>query len=151
MGHVGCAEAPADCVRSCEARLGGDTCHDARRTLVQCYADSKPGTFSCVDDQVHVGSVCLDERRVLDECLMPGSGPCFDECVRQSEACDVWLDECEDTCRHPPLGCEATSQQYSSCLLNYPVECREWLQTPTRPAEEVPCYEQALALLACDK
>src|SRR5262245_1271898 len=94
---------PADCVRDCELELGRGTCRAALQALSACYAKREDSDFFCEDGQSQVRDVCLAERRALDECLLPGSGSCFDECVRQSSACQASLDDCERDCRHPVL------------------------------------------------
>src|SRR3954467_7629021 len=69
---------PADCVRDCEAARSGQACERAWQALDGCYADADADAFVCVDDRSQPGSVCLPERRGLSECLLPGSGACFD-------------------------------------------------------------------------
>jgi len=144
-------DAPADCVRDCEARRASPDCDASLTALGECYAESDPSAFTCDDDRTKVGPVCHAERRALDECVAPGSGVCFDECVRQSESCHGSLDDCELGCLHPSPRCREASQSYSACLLGFPVECRDWLEPETRPPEEIPCFDEALAVLDCDQ
>lgn len=143
-------DAPADCVRECEQRRPPRDCDPALEALADCYARRSPSEFYCEDDKTRIGPVCLGERRELAECSLPGSGPCFDECVRQQDACQASLDDCERACLHPAPRCRDASQRYSACLLGFPVECRDWLEPETRSPEDVPCFDEALAVLACD-
>ena len=143
---------PADCVRSCEqerSRAAG--CDAALATLSDCYVHSEASAFSCADDHSRVGAVCLDERRAWDECKLPGSGACFDECVRQKDVCERSLDDCEWGCQNPQPGCETLASDYYICLQAFPAECHDWGEVDPRPADQIPCFEQALALLACSK
>src|SRR6185295_10998859 len=97
------------------------------------------------------GRICLSERRDLSECLSPGSGACFDQCLRQADACGGSLSDCEAGCHAPSPGCELVSHAYQACLLTYPVECRAWFEADPRQPEDVPCYYEALDVLACGK
>jgi hypothetical protein len=152
LQRADCADdAPADCVRDCELMRTSDTCDSALATLGDCYANSDASAFYCEDDHTKLRAVCLGERRTLDECRLPGSGACFEECVRQSEECDGSLDDCERACLEPSAHCREASQRYDACRLGFPVECRDWFQPETRPPEAVPCFDEALALLACDE
>ena len=47
---------------------------------------------------------------------------------------------------HPP----ATSGIFST-YSTYPVECRAWFEADPRQPEDVPCYYEALDVLACGK
>jgi hypothetical protein len=143
-------DAPADCVRDCEQQRRPYDCDTELAALGDCYARQDASAFYCEDQRARIGPVCLSERREHDECALPGSGPCFDQCVRQTDVCDVSLDDCERDCLHPSSRCRDASQRYSACLLTFPVECRDWLQPETRPPDEVPCFDEALAVLACD-
>jgi hypothetical protein len=143
-------DAPADCVRECERRRRPDDCDTALAALGECYEHRDASAFYCEDNHTRIAPVCLSERRALDECTLPGSGPCFDQCVRQTDICKAPLDDCERDCLHPSPRCRDASRRYGACLLGLPVECRDWLQPETRPPEEVPCFDEALALLACD-
>jgi len=130
---------PADCVRDCEAARSGQACERAWQALDGCYAAADADAFVCVDDRSQPGSVCLPERRGLSECLLPGSGACFDHCLRQAEADEATLSDCEAGCHETAPGCEQISHDYYACLAAPP------------PSEEGPCYYEALGLLACVK
>lgn len=150
--RIDCREdEPADCVRKCELERAHDECDAELDALSDCYANSDSSAFYCGDDEhVRAGRVCLNERRALNGCQAPDSGWCFDECVRQSDVCQSSLDDCAgDHCRRAPAGCEKVYAQFYACLQEYPVECREWMKMETRAPEAVPCYDEALALLAC--
>jgi hypothetical protein len=138
---------PADCVRDCEQARGASACDAPLAKLSRCYQQSDPGAFACVDDHTRFGPLCATERRELDECRLPGSGACFDECVRQAQSCEGELDACERGCKRASDTCQEASDRYNACLLGHPVECRAWLQMETRPPEEIPCYDEALAVL----
>jgi hypothetical protein len=142
---------PADCVRDCEERQVVAGCEPERRTLNDCYAAADVSSYTCVNDHSEPGHVCLAERRALSECLAPTSGPCFDQCVRQTDECGATLSDCEAGCHEPPAGCELASHDYNACLLRYPNECRPWLEPDPRPAAEIPCRDEALGTLACSK
>jgi hypothetical protein len=143
-------DAPADCVRDCEALRPSSDCDATLSALGACYESSDASAFSCEDDRTKVAPVCLTERRALAECRLPGSGPCFDECQRQSESCQGNLDDCERGCLHTSPRCQRASEHYNACLLRFPVECREWLAPETRSPEEIPCFDEALEVLGCD-
>jgi hypothetical protein len=142
---------PADCVRDCEASPSSGTCEEARAALTACYASANSGEFICVDEHSQPKSVCLPERRVLSECVAPGSGACFDQCERQAANCGSNLSDCEAGCAEPVPGCEQASKVYNTCLLDHPVECRAWFEPDPRPLDEIPCGYEALDVLACGK
>jgi hypothetical protein len=144
-------DAPADCVRDCENADGpasGD-CRDVRRASDACLLDAAQSAFTCEDDKTRVPQLCLEERRLVSECLAPGSGVCFDECVRQAEACGENLSDCESACIFPDP-CRAETFAYATCLQDFPVECHVWFGEETREAEDIPCRDEALRVLACD-
>lgn len=143
---------PADCVRSCEqerSRAAG--CDASLATLSDCYAHSGAREFSCADDHTLVGAVCLDERRAWNECKRPGSGLCFDECVRQHVTCQSSLDDCEFGCQSPAPGCEEAANAYYACIRHFPAECHVWGEVDARSADEIPCVSEVAALFACGK
>lgn len=140
---------PADCVRDCEnARISGP-CEAAERAVTDCYAAAPASEFACVNEHSQPKSVCLLERRALSECRAPGSGDCFAQCVRQAETCGTSLSDCQADCEQPTPGCEQASHVYSSCLLDYPVECRDFFEPDTRPIEQIPCGYEAIAAFVC--
>jgi hypothetical protein len=145
-------DAPADCVRDCEEADRADVaaaCVAEWQSRNDCLLRTDASSFSCRDNHSQIPNVCLDERRALGECSSPGSGPCFDECRRQVETCDADWDACETGCRQPSAACQAASNTYSICLADYPVECRDFFMAETRAPEDIPCFYEALALLAC--
>ena len=142
---------PADCVRDCEKARAGGACAPAWRTLDDCYAAADASAFACVNDRSDPGNTCLPERRALSECLVPTSGPCFDECVRQVDACAANQADCEADCLQPAPGCELAAHDYKACLLRYPVECHDWFEPDPRPQDEIPCFNEALTVLGCSK
>lgn len=144
-------DAPADCVRDCEEAAGVEAAHCAKAWQARndCLLRADAGKFYCQDNRSRIPDICRDERRALSECASPGSGPCFDECLRQVESCQATLTECEAGCRQPSPACQAASNIYSRCLADYPVECRDFFMTETRAPEDIPCFYEALGLLAC--
>lgn len=142
---------PADCVRDCENSTVSSTCEDAQAALTACYAAAQSGDFACVNEHSQPKSVCLTERRALSECLAPGSGACLEQCARQAAACGSNVSDCEAGCVEPPPGCEQATNVYNTCLLEYPVECRDWFEPDPRPLDQIPCGYEALDVLACGK
>jgi hypothetical protein len=140
---------PADCVRDCENVRHSWACDETQRAVAACYAAVDAADFACVNDHSQPGSICLPERRALSECLAPGSGACFDQCVRQAEACGTSLSDCEAGCQEPTPGCEQASNAYNTCLLDVPVECRDFFEPDTRPIEEIPCGDEGIAAFVC--
>lgn len=140
---------PAECVRGCENSLVSSLCEVAQAALVDCYASAKSADFACVNDHSQPLNVCLPERRALSECLAPGSAACLDQCARQAEVCGSNLSDCEAGCAHPAPGCEQASNVYNTCLLDFPVECRDFFEPDTRPIEEIPCGYEAIAAYVC--
>jgi hypothetical protein len=146
-------DTPASCVRDCEesnAAVVPAGCEQAFRARNDCLSRTAPSAFVCEDNRSRIPDICLDERRAFGECLAPGSGACFDQCLRQVEACGARLTDCEAACNRPEPGCEAASISFNTCLLEYPVECRAWLEEDPRPEQEIPCFYESLAVLACD-
>jgi hypothetical protein len=140
---------PADCVRDCESDRASDACDGAWQALDECYADAAANAFVCVDDRSQPGRVCLPERRALSECLAPASGPCFDECVRQVDACGATLSDCEAGCHAPAPGCDGVAHDYYACLVTFPAECRSSSEPDPRRAEQVPCANEFVDLWTC--
>lgn len=143
---------PADCVRDCEINdgaIGRSRCAEAWSARNRCLLGLDASAFTCRDDRSHPPAACLDERRALSECLAPGSGACFDECVRQAASCGAELTDCESACSHPSPRCAEAANDYNRCIAGYPVECREPFAPDPRPPEQIPCFSQALTLLAC--
>ena len=95
--------------------------------------------------------MCLLERRALSECVAPGSGACLDQCARQAVTCGNNLSDCEAGCAEPAPGCEQASNIYNTCLLDYPVECRDFFMPETRPLEEILCGYEGIAAYVCAK
>lgn len=140
---------PADCVRDCESDRSAHTCASAWQTLDDCYVGADARAFVCVNDRSRPGPVCLPERRALSECLVPGGGPCFDECVRQANACGATLNDCEAACHTPAPGCGGIAHDYYACLATFPVECHAWFEADPRSPEDVPCYSEAVGFWVC--
>jgi hypothetical protein len=143
---------PADCVRDCESENGDaahQACDDSRLALDDCWLRLDASAFECIDNHTRLPDLCLDERRAFSECLEPGSSPCFDQCLRQVHTCGGVLADCEFSCQHPSPGCASVTFAYQACLLRYPAECRSWGEPETRAPEDVPCFDEALAVLAC--
>ena len=151
--RAGCDEDwPADCVRDCESADGPRArgrCAAAWSARDACLLRADPHDFVCKDDKSRVPDNCLAERRRLSDCLAPGSGFCFDECVRQAAACHGELPDCEASCSHQTAACQAPSAAFNQCLLGYPVECREPFAPETRPLDQIPCLAEVGALLHC--
>lgn len=146
------ADDPAQCVRDCESKSGarlGDPCQQASRAVDDCFRRADISAFFCDGDHSQPTDICLSERRALSECLLPGSGACFDECLRQDQTCGAMLTDCENACRQTSPGCEAPSTTYYLCLLGYPVDCSPEPQQGTRDPADIPCYYEALGVLAC--
>ena len=147
-------DAPADCVRDCESAgsaAAPASCDAAWRARNACFLTAAASVFVCEDKHSKLPDICLDERRALTDCLAPGSSVCFDECLRQVEACGANLLDCETACAHPNPACADALVSYDTCLLDYPVECRGWLEADPRSPDEIPCINEALAVLACGK
>jgi hypothetical protein len=143
---------PADCVRACESESGarlGDPCQPASRAVDDCFLRAESSAFFCAGDHTQPSDICLSERRALSECLLPGSGACFDECLRQDQTCGAKLSDCESACPQTSPACEATFVTYYLCLLSYPVDCGPEPQPDTRDPADIPCYYEALEVLAC--
>ncbi|HYP87500.1 MAG TPA: hypothetical protein VEQ59_05090 [Polyangiaceae bacterium] len=144
---------PADCVRHCEAspelRRARASCAPAWQARNDCLAATEPRAFRCEHDHTRVPDRCLDERRVLAECLVPSSGFCFDECVRQAASCGGELPDCEASCIHQPPACQAASAAFNRCLQGYPVECHEPFAEDTRSLDQIPCLTEVGAALSC--
>ena len=129
---------PADCVRDCEkSRPSPAKCATTWQALDDCYGATDASAFICVDNHSQPTSVCLPERRTVTECLAPGSGPCFDECVRQVETCGATLSDCESNCRAPAPGCASTANVFYACLQKYPTECHAWGEPDPRTADQI--------------
>ena len=144
---------PADCVRECERTddgRGHTRCSSAWSALDDCFLHAASSNFFCADDHSQTSDICLAERRALSECLTPGSGACFDQCLRQVSNCGAALPDCEARCRQPASGCELTFSRYYSCLLDYPVECPS-PGPDTRAAQDIPCFDEALDVLECSR
>jgi hypothetical protein len=107
--------------------------------------------FFCAENHAQFTDICLMERRALTECVAPGGGACFDECLRRAQACGAKLSDCEDGCRSTNSGCAAVSSAYYTCLRGYPVDCGNGGDAGARGPDDIPCYDQALELLACAK
>jgi len=150
-----CADdAPADCVRDCEKANTAtvrDRCAAAWRARDDCWLTAAPSAFSCQDKHSKIADICLDERRAFAECVSPGSGSCFDQCVRQAQACGSTLSDCEAGCSNPTPACRSASVAFNTCLLGYPVDCGNGSEPDTRDPAHTPCYYEALGVLACDK
>lgn len=116
-----------------------------------CLLALDASAFTCEDDASRVPDACLEERRALTGCFAPGAEFCFDECVRQAEACDGSLVDCEADCLKPTSRCQSASNVYGRCLQDFPVECHEWLEPDQRPDDEIPCRDEALWLLGCSE
>jgi len=145
-------DSPADCVRDCEANNDAslrESCADAWRARDDCYLRLARSAFSCDDGKSRPPDACLDERRAVVECFSPGTGSCFDECVRQANSCGDNLTDCEHDCVTKDPECRASSNTYARCLQDYPVACKDPLTPDPRPPEEVPCFDEALDFLAC--
>jgi len=145
---------PADCVRDCEHEQGphnGDACLASFRAVDDCLLRAPASAFFCNDKHSQFTDICLEERRALDECVAPDSGACFDECLRREQACGATLSDCEDACRHTSPGCARVSHAYYACLRDYPVACETAPEAPAPAPTDVPCFDEALALLACVK
>ena len=142
---------PADCVRDCEKSRSQSSCDAQWQTLDNCYAAAEDSAFVCVNDRSQPAKVCLPERRALSECMSAGSGPCFDECLRQVDSCGATLSDCEAGCHDAGPGCAGASHDYYACLQDYPPDCRAWGQPDPRPVEQIPCFYEALGVLACGK
>jgi hypothetical protein len=144
---------PADCVRDCEREVGDAVaaCLDTRRAVDDCLLDAPRSAFFCFDDHTQKGAICLAERRLHSECVNPGSGACFDECVRRSQVCGDALSDCEEACAWTNRECADVSSKYYTCLRDYPVDCGERASAGAGGATEIPCYWEALELLACGK
>jgi len=144
---------PADCVRHCEGsdeiRRARRSCTDAWSALNECLLAAEPRGFVCRDEHTRIPDACLDERRALSVCLVPSSGSCFDECVRQAAACGAELPDCESTCTHQPPSCQEASAAYSSCLQGYPVYCQPGSEPDSRSIDQVPCLTELDAALHC--
>jgi hypothetical protein len=110
-----------------------------------------PQSFVCEEDHVRVPDTCLEQRRAVSECQAPGSGACFDQCVRQAAECHVRLSDCEAGCHAPNPDCRQVDIAYETCLLDFPVECREPFEPDTREEQDIPCFDEALSVLACAK
>jgi hypothetical protein len=142
---------PAACVRDCEqanAGVAGPDCAKSSAAVDDCLSQEGPSAFFCADNHSQISGVCLSERRALSECFVPGSGACFDQCLRRVSACGAALLDCEEGCHHAPAGCAPTFAAYYSCVLGYPVDCPT-SGPDTRLPEDIPCFDEALALLAC--
>jgi hypothetical protein len=147
-------DAPADCVRDCEksdSAAARAACDEAWRARDDCFLRVERGTFTCEENKSRIPDICIDERRALGECLAPGSGACFDQCLRQVEACGTKLPDCQAACSQPSPGCQAVASAYYTCLKDYPVGCRSWFEQDTRRPDDIPCFYEALAVLACGK
>src|SRR6185369_10753961 len=116
-----------------------------------CLLSVDPASFVCRDKHSRLPDTCLHERRAVSECLAPGSGACFDQCVRQADECRSELLGCEAACQHPNPECRQVDIAYDACLLGYAVECRAPFEADTRAPEEIPCFAEALAVLSCAK
>lgn len=148
----GCRDdAPAACVRDCEASGEGarTECSLEWQARNDCLLRADASSFQCQDNHSQLPDICLEQRRALSECAAPGSGACFDECLRQVESCGASLQDCEAACREPSPSCLATSSAYNACLQGYPVECRDYFMEDTREPADIPCFYEALAVLAC--
>ena len=146
-------DAPADCVRDCEETGSADAaapCAAAWRARNDCLLSADANSFQCQDNHTQLPNICMDERRALRECASPGSGACFDECLRQVESCEANLGDCEAACTKASPACQAASDTYSACIQGYPVECREFFMEETREPEDVPCYYEAVAAFICE-
>lgn len=143
---------PADCVRDCEREPGphvGDVCLESFRALDACLQSAPPSAFFCANNHSQFDDICVPERRALSECIAPGSGTCFDQCVRRDHACGAPLSDCEDSCRHTSPDCAAVSSAYYTCLGDYPVDCQDRSGGDDRAPADIPCFYEALGLLAC--
>jgi len=145
-------DSPAGCVRDCELLTPvaeRAACAEQWQARSQCLLALDATAFRCTDDRTLVPAACFEERRALSDCVAPGSGSCFDECVRQAQTCGGDLSECEAGCRGSEPACRSAASDYYGCLQDFPVECRAWLEPDPREPQDIPCYDQALILLAC--
>jgi hypothetical protein len=145
---------PAGCVRECEeaaAAAAAQSCDEAWSAQNRCLLSAEPASFVCQNGRSRIPDTCLDERRAVSECLAPGSGACFDQCVRQATECRADLLDCEAACQHPNPDCRRVDTAYDRCRLDYAVECRAPFEADPRAPEDIPCFDEALAVLSCAK
>lgn len=142
---------PAECVRDCErnehAQIG-DACQDQWHAVDDCLLRAPRAAFVCIDDHSQITAICLTEQRALSDCAAPGSGTCFDNCVRRSQACGTNLSDCADACRNTSRACQQVSSAFYTCLLDYPIACINDAGKDAGP-DDIPCYYEALGFLAC--
>ena len=117
--------------------------------LTECYRQAPDSAFTCVRDYSQpLNSLCLEQRRTANYCVSERAGVCFDQCVREVEACGGTLSDCEWQCDvETEEECATEQLEFDRCLLEEPVVC---------PAEGSPdclddlrCCEPLVALLAC--
>src|SRR5688572_2943370 len=150
--RAGCEEDyPERCVSTCEDdfRRVRRACESQWLTLSECYLQSPAQDFACVQEQSRPRPICVPERVGLAACGSPESGACVASCLRQADECGRPYRDCEFECLFVTPGCAEPAIALYECRLASPVDCQRPGEPELRPPEEIPCFGEALVLLAC--
>lgn len=147
-------EPPDDCVSDCENGALGrrhPNCEPDWITLSECYRDAPDSAFTCVEERSEPSNtLCSQERRAANYCVSEQAGLCFDQCVREAEACGGVLAHCEEECSliaETTKGCNPERLELDRCLVQAPIACGA--HASSESSAELYCCEPLVALLEC--